>query len=166
MTDTGTTTADRKGGLPAGALPPAYDPAGTEKKWQDFWLEHDLFRARTDPAREPFCIVIPPPNVTGALHMGHALDNTIQDILTRWRRMLGYATLWLPGTDHASIATQRVVLNRLAEQGVTRDELDRESFLEHAWAWKDEYEKTIIGQLQRLGCSCDWSRTRFTMDEG
>jgi len=148
-----------------GTLPPAYNPAGTEERWYGFWLDNAVFRAEVDPDRKPYCIVIPPPNVTGALHMGHALDNTLQDILIRWRRMAGFAALWVPGTDHASIATQRVVANRLAEEGLDRVEMGREAFLERAWEWKVEYEKTILGQLQRLGCSCDWSRTRFTMDE-
>jgi len=150
----------------ANALPPVYDPAATEKKWYDFWLRHNVFRAEVDPSRKPYCIVIPPPNVTGALHMGHALDNTLQDVLIRWHRMCGFATLWVPGTDHASIATQLVVSKRLAEEGLDRLKLGREKFLERAWQWKDQYERTILGQLQRLGCSCDWSRTRFTMDEG
>ena len=147
-------------------LPPTYDFTQTEKKWYDFWLEHGVFRAEVDPSREPYCIVIPPPNVTGVLHLGHALNNTLQDVLIRWRRMDGHATLWVPGTDHASIATQRLVLKRLAEEGLDRSRLTRESFLERAWKWKDEYERAILGQLQRLGCSCDWSRTRFTLDEG
>jgi len=155
----------RSDGAPI-TLPPAYDPAGTEKKWYDFWLEHGVFRAEIDPSRTPYCIVIPPPNVTGALHMGHALDNTIQDILIRWHRMCGFAALWVPGTDHASIATQRVVVKRLAEEGLDRLDLGREGFLQRAWEWKDQYEKTIVDQLHRLGCSCDWSRIRFTMDEG
>ncbi len=152
--------------LAAAPLPPAYDPAGVEKKWYQFWLDNAVFRAEVDHGRQPFCIVIPPPNVTGVLHMGHALDNALQDILIRWHRMCGYATLWVPGTDHASIATQRVVSRRLAEEGLSRLELGREKFLERAWQWKDQYERTILGQLRRLGCSCDWSRTRFTMDEG
>jgi valyl-tRNA synthetase len=147
-------------------LPPTYDFTQTEKKWYDFWLEHDVFRAEVDPSREPYCIVIPPPNVTGVLHLGHALNNTLQDVLIRWRRMDGHAALWVPGTDHASIATQRLVLKRLAEEGLDRSRLTRESFLERAWQWKDEYERAILGQLQRIGCSCDWSRTRFTLDEG
>lgn len=158
---------------PAGApadrpaeLPPAYDFRGVEARIYQEWLDGDLFRA--DPARggRPFCIVIPPPNVTGSLHLGHALDNTVQDILVRWRRMAGDNVLWLPGTDHAGIATQYVVERRLAQEGVTRHDLGRERFLERVWAWKDEYEQTILGQLKRLGCSCDWSRTRFTMDPG
>jgi valyl-tRNA synthetase len=151
---------------PSASLPSAYDPLGTEEKWYDFWLRHNVFRVEIDPTRAPYCIVIPPPNVTGALHLGHALDNTLQDILIRWHRMCGFAALWVPGTDHASIATQRVVTMRLAEQGLDRLALGREGFLEKAWEWKDQYEKTIMSQLHRLGCSCDWSRTRFTMDDG
>lgn len=148
------------------SLPPVYDPSGVEDRIYAAWLEADIFRAEAHGGGEPFCIVIPPPNVTGALHMGHALDNTIQDIIIRHRRMQGYAALWLPGTDHAGIATQYVVERLLAEQGLTRRGLGREKFLEHVWAWKDEYEATMINQLQRLGASCDWSRLRFTMDEG
>ncbi|RJQ05187.1 MAG: valine--tRNA ligase [Bacillota bacterium] len=146
-------------------LPSTYEPARTERRWYEFWLANHCFPAEVDRSREPYCIVIPPPNVTGALHIGHALDNTLQDILIRWHRMAGYAALWVPGTDHASIATQLVVTKRLAEQGIDRLDLGREKFLERAWQWKDEYERAILGQLQRLGCSCDWSRTRFTMDE-
>ncbi|HEY8449800.1 MAG TPA: valine--tRNA ligase, partial [Bacillota bacterium] len=148
------------------ALPSRYDPSEVEQRWYRRWLELDVFRAEADSAREPFCIVIPPPNVTGSLHMGHALDNTLQDILVRRRRMQGYEALWVPGTDHAGIATQYVVERRLAEQGLSRESLGREGFLERVWAWKDEYEARILSQLQRLGASCDWSRTRFTMDEG
>ncbi|MDI7250360.1 MAG: class I tRNA ligase family protein, partial [Bacillota bacterium] len=147
-------------------LPPVYDPRAVEEERYRFWMEGRHFGARVNRAREPFCIVIPPPNVTGSLHIGHALDNTMQDILIRWRRMQGYETLWLPGTDHAGIATQHVVEKRLAEEGLSRYDLGREKFLERVWAWKDEYEATIISQLRRLGASCDWSRTRFTMDEG
>ncbi|MEW5932157.1 MAG: valine--tRNA ligase [Bacillota bacterium] len=147
-------------------LPPVYDPRAVEEEQYRFWMEGRYFGARVNRAREPFCIVIPPPNVTGSLHIGHALDNTMQDILIRWRRMQGYETLWLPGTDHAGIATQHVVEKRLAKEGLSRYDLGREKFLERVWAWKDEYEATIISQLRRLGASCDWSRTRFTMDEG
>ncbi len=146
-------------------LPPTYDFRAAEERWTRHWLESDTFRADPESGREPYCIVIPPPNVTGSLHMGHALDNTIQDVLIRWRRMQGYETLWLPGTDHAGIATQYVVEKRLAEEGLNRQELGRERFLERVWAWKDEYEATILGQLKRLGASCDWSRTAFTLDE-
>ncbi len=147
-------------------LPPVYDPARVETKWYAYWEESGFFRAEAEPGREPFCIVIPPPNVTGNLHIGHALNNTIQDILIRWRRMQGRAALWLPGTDHAGIATQAVVEKELAKEGLTRQQLGRERFLERVWAWKERYEANIIGQLKRLGCSCDWTRTRFTMDPG
>ncbi|HHY93965.1 MAG TPA: valine--tRNA ligase [Firmicutes bacterium] len=147
-------------------LPPVYDPQAVEQKLYRFWLEGGYFGARVNRARRPFCIVIPPPNVTGSLHIGHALDNTMQDILIRWRRMQGFEALWVPGTDHAGIATQHVVEKRLAREGTTRHELGRERFLERVWAWKDEYEATILSQLRRLGASCDWTRTRFTMDEG
>lgn len=147
-------------------LPPRYQPAEVEKRWYQYWLDNNVFRAEVDPDREPFSIVIPPPNVTGSLHMGHALDNTLQDILVRRRRMQGYAVLWMPGTDHAGIATQYVVERRLAEDGITRQQLGREAFVARVWDWKEEYEAAILGQLQRLGASCDWSRTRFTMDEG
>jgi valyl-tRNA synthetase len=143
-----------------------YDPKAVEEERYRFWMEGRYFGARVSRAKEPFCIVIPPPNVTGSLHIGHALDNTMQDILIRWRRMQGYETLWVPGTDHAGIATQHVVEKRLAQEGLSRHDLGREKFLERVWAWKDEYEATIISQLKRLGASCDWSRTRFTMDEG
>ncbi len=151
---------------PATTMPPAYDPSAAEGRIYKFWLDSGVFRGDIDPEREPFCIVIPPPNVTGVLHTGHALDNTMQDILIRWRRMQGFAALWVPGTDHASIATQRVVTKRLADEGINRLDLGRDGFLQRAWQWKEEYERAILGQLQRLGCSCDWSRTRFTMDPG
>ncbi|MBE3590495.1 MAG: valine--tRNA ligase [Firmicutes bacterium] len=150
----------------AQSLPPAYDPHAVEQPRYRAWEEAGYFRAEIDPRKEPFCIVMPPPNVTGRLHIGHALDNTLQDILVRWHRMRGHATLWQPGTDHAGIATQAVVERRLREEGQTRHELGRERFLERVWAWKDEYEKNIVEQLKRLGASADWSRLRFTMDEG
>jgi valyl-tRNA synthetase len=147
-------------------LPPVYDPGAVEDRLYGEWLERGFFRAPGDPAKETFTIVIPPPNVTGSLHMGHALDCTIQDILIRRRRMMGLDTLWLPGTDHAGIATQIKVEEHLAEEGVTRQELGREAFLERVWEWKEEYHGRIVRQLQKLGLSCDWSRERFTMDEG
>ncbi|MCL4424573.1 MAG: valine--tRNA ligase [Firmicutes bacterium] len=147
-------------------LPPAYNPKEVEDKWYRFWLEKNYFRAEIDPARRPFSIVIPPPNVTGALHMGHALDNTLQDIIIRWRRMQGYATLWMPGTDHAGIATQVKVEESLREQGLSKEELGREGFLEKVWDWKARYGGQIRRQLEKLGASCDWSRERFTLDEG
>jgi len=147
-------------------LPPVYDPDAVEIERYKFWLEGEFFRASGEPDQTPFTIVIPPPNVTGSLHMGHALNNTVQDVLIRRRRMQGYDTLWLPGCDHAGIATQNVVEKHLAEEGVDSRELGREKFLERVWAWKDTYHERITKQLQRLGCSCDWSRERFTMDEG
>jgi valyl-tRNA synthetase len=147
-------------------LPKNYDPNKVEDKWYDYWMENDLFRAEVDRSKEPFSIVMPPPNVTGQLHMGHALDNTLQDILTRWKRMKGFASLWLPGTDHASIATEVKVVNKLRNEGIDKDELGREGFLDKAWEWKDEYGNRITNQLKKMGSSCDWSRERFTMDEG
>jgi valyl-tRNA synthetase len=147
-------------------LPKTYNPKTVEKRWYDYWLEKGYFAPAEDLTREPFSIVMPPPNVTGSLHLGHALDNTLQDILTRWRRMQGYSVLWLPGTDHAGIATQARVEESLAQQGISRHDLGREAFLEKVWEWKHTYGSTISNQLKMLGASCDWSRERFTMDEG
>lgn len=147
-------------------LPKVYDPAGTEQKWYEYWEKQGYFHQEVDPTRKPFCIVIPPPNVTGQLHMGHAWDNTLQDILIRWHRMLGDNTLWVPGTDHAGIATQAKVEEALAAEGLTKYDLGREAFVERVWAWKEEYGGRIVNQLKRLGSSCDWQRLRFTMDEG
>ena len=147
-------------------LAKAYDPKGVEDRWYAFWEEKGYFRGPTGASGDPFCIVIPPPNVTGALHIGHALNNSIQDTLIRRARMQGRPTLWMPGTDHAAIATQNVLERRLGEQGKTRFDLGRKGFDALFWEWKDEYEKRILGQLRRLGASCDWSRTRFTMDPG
>lgn len=147
-------------------LPPVYDPAGVEEKRYQLWLQGEYFKAANDPERTPFTIVIPPPNVTGSLHMGHALNNTVQDILIRWRRMQGYDVLWLPGSDHAGIATQNVVEKHLTEEGIDSRELGREKFQEKVWEWKEKYHSRIVSQLYRLGVSCDWSRERFTMDEG
>jgi valyl-tRNA synthetase len=143
-----------------------YDPRSVEARWYQYWLDGGFFHAQPGGEREPFCIVIPPPNVTGILHMGHALNNTMQDVLVRWHRMRGDNTLWVPGTDHAGIATQARVEKQLAEEGLTRDDLGRDRFLERVWAWKQQYGGTIIEQLKRLGASCDWQRERFTMDEG
>ncbi len=147
-------------------LPKAYNPSIVEKKWSSYWLSTDYFQAKIDWGKKRFSIVIPPPNVTGSLHVGHALNNTLQDIVVRRKRMQGYVTLWLPGTDHAGIATQNVVESQLAQESLTRDSLGREKFIERVWQWKETYGNLIINQLKTLGCSCDWSRERFTMDEG
>src|SRR5690349_16077928 len=147
-------------------LPKQYDPRAAQERWLQFWDEHHYFHSRPDPARQPFCIVIPPPNVTGALHMGHALNNTLQDVLTRWHRARGDNTLWVPGTDHAGIATQAVVERRIRdEEKKTRHDLGRDELVRRIWQWKDQYEARILDQLKQLGCSCDWARTRFTLDE-
>ncbi len=143
-----------------------YEPKEVEKRWYSHWEESGYFHADENAGGEAYTIVIPPPNITGFLHMGHALNNTLQDVLIRWKRMAGFNTLWLPGTDHASIATETVVARKLAEQGIDKRELGREKFLERVWEWKGEYGGRIIMQLKRMGCSCDWQRTRFTMDEG
>src|SRR5712692_969371 len=149
----------------AAEIPKQFDPREAQKRWLQFWNERGYFHSRPDPNRKPYCIVIPPPNVTGALHMGHALNNIPQDVLIRWRRMQGYNALWLPGTDHAGIATQAVVEKRLREEeGKTRHDLGREKHVERIWQWKDQYEARILRQLRELGCSCDWERTRFTLD--
>ena len=142
-----------------------YNPKETQDKWLKFWKDKDVFHAKVDLAKKPFTIVIPPPNVTGILHMGHALNNTLQDIIIRYKRMNGFEALWMPGTDHAGIATQNVVEKQLAKEGKTRQDLGRDEFLKRLWAWKQEYGDTIIHQLERLGSSCDWARTRFTMDD-
>ena len=136
----------------------AYEPQASEARWYRYWLDRDLFRAEDSSSKPQFSIVIPPPNVTGMLHMGHALNNTLQDVMTRYRRMQGYNTLWMPGTDHAGIATQNVVEQELAKEGITRHDLGREKFIERVWEWKEKYGGVIINQLKRLGCSCDWSR--------
>lgn len=143
-----------------------YEPAEVEKKWYAYWEENDLFRPEVHSNENPFCIVIPPPNVTGTLHMGHALNNTMQDILCRYKRMKGHSVLWQPGTDHAGIATQNVVEKDLTSKGSDRHAIGREKFVELVWEWRKKYGGLIINQLKRLGCSCDWSRERFTMDEG
>ena len=141
-----------------------YDPSHVESKWYDYWMDHALFESKPD-SREPYTIVIPPPNVTGVLHMGHMLNNTIQDILVRRARMMGKNACWVPGTDHASIATEAKVVNRLAQQGINKTDLTRKEFLKHAWEWTDEHGGIILKQLRKLGASCDWSRTAFTMDD-
>ena len=148
------------------ALATAYDPAAVEDKWYKYWEDNGYFSCDVNPDGEPFCIVMPPPNVTGQLHMGHALDNAIQDILTRWRRMQGRRAFWLPGTDHAGIATQARVEEELAKQGINKYDIGREAFLDKVWQWKDTYHDRITKQLRKIGSSCDWSKERFTFDEG
>ena len=148
-------------------LPKVYEPQQVESSIYEMWMENDCFKATPDPDKKPYSIVMPPPNVTGQLHMGHALDATLQDILTRYKRMQGYSALWLPGTDHAGIATQIKVEEELrVNEGKTRYDLGREKFLERVWAWKEKYGSRIVQQQKKLGVSCDWSRSRFTMDEG
>ena len=143
-----------------------YEPSEVEDRIYKFWLDGNYFHAEIDVDKEPYTIVIPPPNITGQLHMGHALDNTLQDILIRWRRMQGYSALWLPGTDHASIATEAKIVQEMAHEGLTKADIGRDKFLERAWVWKEKYSTRIIGQLKKLGSSCDWERERFTLDEG
>ena len=143
-----------------------YDPKDVEDRIYDFWLRGNYFHARVENDKKPYTIVIPPPNITGQLHMGHALDNTLQDILIRWRRMQGFDTLWLPGTDHASIATEAKIVAKMREEGISKEDIGRDGFLERAWDWKEKYGGTIIKQLKKLGSSCDWERERFTLDEG
>ena len=144
-----------------------YDPKDFEERIYEMWEKGGAFRADIDPDKKPFTIVMPPPNITGQLHMGHALDHTLQDVLIRWRRMEGYSALWLPGSDHASIATEVKVADSIREtEGKTKEDLGRDEFLKRAWAWKEEYGGRITRQCRKLGDSCDWSRERFTMDEG
>ena len=147
-------------------LATTYDPKGIEDRIYRRWEDKKYFHAEVDHSKKPFTIVIPPPNITGQLHMGHALDNTMQDILIRFRRMQGYNALWQPGTDHASIATEVRVIDTIRKEGLTKADLGREGFLERCWAWRDEYGSRIVNQLKKLGSSCDWDRERFTMDAG
>lgn len=147
-------------------LAKTYDPKGIEDRLYQKWLDKKYFHAEVDKTKKPFTIVIPPPNITGQLHMGHALDNTMQDILIRYKRMQGYNALWQPGTDHASIATEVKIIEKLKEEGIDKEDLGREGFLKRAWEWKEEYGGRIISQLKKMGSSCDWDRERFTMDEG
>lgn len=147
-------------------LAKTYDPKDIEERLYQKWLDHKYFHAEVDKSKKPFTIVIPPPNITGQLHMGHALDNTLQDILIRFKKMQGYNTLWQPGTDHASIATEVKIIEQLKKEGIDKEDLGREGFLERAWQWKEEYGGRIISQLKKLGSACDWDRERFTMDEG
>src|SRR5579864_5067128 len=141
-----------------------YQPKEAEDKWYSYWMEHKFFRSVPDE-REPYTIVIPPPNVTGVLHMGHMLNNTIQDVLIRRARMKGKNACWVPGTDHASIATEAKVVAMLKEKGINKKDIGREAFMEYAWEWRNKYGGIILEQLKKLGASCDWDRTRFTMDE-
>ncbi len=144
-----------------------YDPKSFEDRIYETWMQRKEFAAKVDPALKPYTIVLPPPNITGQLHMGHALDQTLQDVLIRWKRMQGYSALWLPGTDHASIATEVKVVEKIKEEeGLNKTDIGRDAFLERAWAWRDEYGRKIVNQMQKLGSSCDWDRERFTMDEG
>ena len=143
-----------------------YNPEEVEDRIYDMWLKGHYFHAEVNPNKKPFTIMMPPPNVTGQLHMGHALDNTLQDSLIRWKRMQGYEALWQPGSDHAAIATEVKVTNQLKERGIDKHALGREGFLKEAWKWKEEYESRIVNQLHKIGSSADWDRLRFTMDEG
>ena len=147
-------------------IPKAYESHDVEEKWYKYWTDNNCFMPDEDNDKPCFSMVIPPPNITGSLHMGHALNNTLQDILARWKRMQGINVLWVPGTDHAGIATQNVVERELKKQGLTRNDLGREKFIKRVWEWKKQYGDIIIQQLKRLGSSCDWSRIRFTMDDG
>ena len=147
-------------------LEKTYNPSEIEDRLYQKWLDNKYFHAEVDHSKKPFTIVIPPPNITGKLHMGHALDETMQDILIRFKKMQGYNTLWQPGTDHASIATEVKIIEALKEEGIEKEDLGREKFLERAWKWKEEYGGTIVSQLKKLGSACDWDRERFTMDEG
>ena len=146
-------------------IPKQYNPKDTEERWYKFWEDNNLFSAKVNPKKRPFVVPIPPPNITGILHMGHALNNTFQDILIRYHRMKGFEALWMPGTDHAGIATQNVVEKSIAKEGLKRQDLGREKFIERVWLWREQYGSTIIRQLKKLGASCDWPRLRFTMDE-
>ncbi len=143
-----------------------YNPAAFEDRIYKYWMDNDCFKAYIDPEKKPYTIVIPPPNITGQLHMGHALDETLQDILIRWKRMSGYSALWLPGTDHAAIATEAKIVEAMRKEGLAKEDIGREAFMQRAWKWKEQYGGRIVEQLKKLGSSCDWSRERFTMDEG
>ena len=146
------------------SIPSKYDASTVENKWYDYWMTHKYFHSTPD-SREPYTIVIPPPNVTGILHMGHMLNNTIQDVLVRRARLQGKNACWVPGTDHASIATEAKVVAKLKEKGINKNDLSRAEFMDHAWEWTEEYGGVILDQLKKLGCSCDWDRTKFTMDD-
>ena len=147
-------------------MPKAYEPGKTEDRWYQYWVEKGYFTPKIDPDKRPFVVIMPPTNITGELHLGHALTATLEDIMVRWHRMKGDPTLWLPGVDHAGIATQVVVERTLAKEGKNRHELGREEFLERVWQWANTYRNAIIQEHRRLGASLDWTRLRFTMDEG
>jgi valyl-tRNA synthetase len=142
----------------------AYQPEQLEAKWYKYWMEHNYFHSEVDE-RKPYTIVIPPPNVTGELHMGHMLNNTIQDVLIRRARLQGYNACWVPGTDHASIATEAKVVEKLKHEGIDKSTISRQAFMQHAWEWKETYGNKILEQLKKLGASCDWDRVKFTMDQ-
>ena len=141
-----------------------YNHQKIEDKWYSYWIKNDYFSSKPDK-REPYTIVIPPPNITGVLHMGHMLNNTIQDILIRRARLLGKNACWVPGTDHASIATEAKVVEKLKSNGIEKNDISREEFMEYAWEWKNEFGNIILDQLKKIGCSCDWNRTTFTLDD-
>ena len=143
-----------------------YNPSEIEGRLYRKWLDNKYFHAQVNKDKKPFTIVMPPPNITGQLHMGHALDNTLQDILIRFKRMQGYEALWVPGTDHASIATEAKIVEAMRKEGITKEEIGRDEFLKRAWDWKAEYGGRIVSQLKKIGSSADWDRERFTMDEG
>ena len=146
-------------------LSKTYDPREVEKRTYEAWEKNGCFRGVADPKKKPYSIAMPPPNVTGQLHMGHAVDNTMQDILTRFKRMQGYAALWIPGTDHAAIATEAKIVEAMRQEGLTKADLGREKFMERAWAWKEKFGSRIVEQLRTLGTSCDWEREHFTVGE-
>ena len=152
--------------MPSKKLEKTYDPSSVEEKWYQHWITQNYFSADPLSKKEPYTIVIPPPNVTGMLTVGHVLNNTIQDVLIRKARMEGKEACWIPGTDHASIATESKVVAMLEEKGIHKNELTREQFLTYAWEWKEKYGGIIVNQLKKLGCSCDWNKERFTMDDG
>ena len=147
-------------------LEKTYNPSNIEDRLYKKWMDKKYFHAEVDRNKKPFTIVMPPPNITGQLHMGHALDNTLQDILIRYKRMKGYNALWVPGTDHASIATEARIVEEMRKEGISKEDLGREGFLERAWNWKKQYGGRIVSQLKKMGSSCDWDRERFTMDKG
>ncbi|MCK5086624.1 MAG: class I tRNA ligase family protein, partial [Melioribacteraceae bacterium] len=146
-------------------IPKAYDPKEVEDKWYKYWEDHKVFHSEVDESKEPYTIVIPPPNVTGMLHLGHILNNTLQDIYIRYKRMKGFNALWVPGTDHASIATEAKVIEFLKEKGISKFDIGREEFVKYCWEWTEKYGGIIIHQLRKLGVSCDWDRQRFTIDD-